>query len=66
MTSVAHDRFGQFGGRYVPETLIPAIDELERAYDEARQDPAFVRELDHMLAVHFGWWDVLVEKKKPL
>ena len=30
-----------FGGRYVPETLIPALDELERAYDEARADPAF-------------------------
>ncbi|HSQ31670.1 MAG TPA: tryptophan synthase subunit beta [Gemmatimonadaceae bacterium] len=54
MTTVAHDRFGAFGGRYVPETLIPAIDELERAYDRARQDPAFVAELDHMLTTYVG------------
>jgi tryptophan synthase beta subunit len=32
-----------------PETLIPAIDELERAYDEARADPTFVAELEEML-----------------
>ncbi|MEO7085856.1 MAG: tryptophan synthase subunit beta [Gemmatimonadaceae bacterium] len=50
----ATDRFGAFGGRYVPETLIPAIDELERAYDEARQDPAFVAELDAMLTHYVG------------
>jgi tryptophan synthase beta chain len=48
------DRFGAFGGRYVPETLIPAIDELERAYDEARADPAFVNELNGMLANYVG------------
>ncbi|HTJ23625.1 MAG TPA: tryptophan synthase subunit beta [Gemmatimonadaceae bacterium] len=54
MTTVAHDRFGAFGGRYVPETLIPAIDELGRAYDRARQDPAFVAELDHMLTTYVG------------
>jgi len=54
MTTVAHDRFGVFGGRYVPETLIPAIDELERAYDRARQDPGFIAELDHMLTTYVG------------
>ena len=48
------DRFGVFGGRYVPETLIPALDELERAYDEARADPAFVAELEDMLANYVG------------
>ena len=48
------DRFGAFGGRYVPETLIPAIDELERAYDEARADPAFVDELNDMLVNYVG------------
>ena len=48
------DRFGVFGGRYVPETLIPAIDELERAYDEARVDPTFVAELEEMLANYVG------------
>ena len=48
------DRFGPFGGRYVPETLIPAIDELERAYDEAREDPAFRREHEEMLHHYVG------------
>ena len=36
--------FGQFGGRYVPEALITALDELERVYDEAKHDPAFQKE----------------------
>ena len=38
-------RFGDFGGRYVPETLMTAVQELEDAYDEARLDPAFETEL---------------------
>jgi tryptophan synthase beta chain len=53
-SSAATDRFGAFGGRYVPETLIPAIDELERAYDEARQDPTFIAELEQMLTHYVG------------
>ena len=36
-------RFGDFGGRYVPEALIPACEELEAAYREARADPSFQR-----------------------
>ena len=48
------DRFGAFGGRYVPETLIPALDELERAYDAARADAAFQHELEHMLTTYVG------------
>ena len=48
------DRFGAFGGRYVPETLIPALDELDRAFDEAMADPAFRAELDTMLADYVG------------
>jgi tryptophan synthase beta chain len=51
---VLHDRFGAFGGRYVPETLIPAIDELERAYNAARVDPAFIAELEDMLRHYAG------------
>jgi tryptophan synthase beta chain len=51
---VQPDRFGAFGGRYVPETLIPAIDALDRAYDEARTDPSFVAELEHMLTNYVG------------
>lgn len=37
--------WGQFGGRYVPEALITALDELQRVYDEAKADPEFTREL---------------------
>ena len=54
MTTAQHDRFGAFGGRYVPETLVPAIDELTHAYDEARDDPAFVTELTRMLTTYVG------------
>ena len=54
MTIAQTDRFGAFGGRYVPETLIPAIDALDRAYDEARADPSFVAELEHMLSTYVG------------
>jgi len=50
----AVDRFGVFGGRYVPETLIPALDELERQYDAARADPAFEGEVEHMLTTYVG------------
>jgi tryptophan synthase beta chain len=54
MTTAQQDRFGVFGGRYVPETLIPAIDDLEQAYDAARIDPAFLAELDQMLTTYVG------------
>ncbi len=59
MTGVAStvapsDRFGPFGGRYVPETLIPALDELEGALAVAQQDPAFLAELDHLLREYVG------------
>ncbi|MBV8401823.1 MAG: tryptophan synthase subunit beta, partial [Acetobacteraceae bacterium] len=39
-------RFGAFGGRFVAETLMPLILDLESAYNEARSDPAFKTELD--------------------
>ena len=56
MTVAVHpsDRFGQFGGKYVPETLIPALDELEDAYATAQADPAFRAELSTMLATYVG------------
>jgi len=53
-TPEATDRFGVFGGRYVPETLIPALDELERYYDEARADPTFEADVEHMLTTYVG------------
>jgi tryptophan synthase beta chain len=45
--------FGLFGGRYVAETLMPLILELERAYEQAKRDPAFQRELDG-LSLHYA------------
>jgi tryptophan synthase beta chain len=47
-------RFGPFGGRYVPETLIPALDELVKEYDKARRDPKFKAELDYYLKQYVG------------
>ena len=48
------DRFGVFGGKYVPETLIPALDELEMAYAVAQDDPGFRAELSQMLSTYVG------------
>jgi len=48
------DRFGPFGGRYVPETLIPALDELQLAFATATADPAYLAELDHLLRDYVG------------
>jgi tryptophan synthase beta chain len=46
--------FGSYGGRYVPETLMAPIEMLERAYLEARNDPAFQRELGNLLTHYVG------------
>ena len=46
--------FGPYGGMFVPETLIPAVEEVRAAYDAARRDPDFQRELDAMLADYAG------------
>ncbi len=53
-TTAAGDRFGLFGGRYVPETLIPALDELDAAFAAAIADPAFLRDVDEMLSTYVG------------
>jgi tryptophan synthase beta chain len=47
-------RFGEFGGRFVPETLVPACMELEAAFTEAWADPVFRAELDHLLTSYAG------------
>ncbi len=54
LTSTASDRFGAFGGRYVPETLIPALEQLTAAYREAMADPAFRDRLDTELRDYVG------------
>jgi tryptophan synthase beta chain len=50
----ARGRFGAYGGRFVPETLIPALDELEASWRAAREDTAFHRELDDLLTRFAG------------
>ncbi|MHB8636283.1 MAG: tryptophan synthase subunit beta [Fimbriimonadaceae bacterium] len=50
----ARGRFGAYGGRYVPETLMPALQELEAAFDEAWADPSFRAELDQLLKEFVG------------
>jgi tryptophan synthase beta chain len=48
------ERFGRYGGRYVPETLMPALSGLEQAWLDAREDPGFRAELDDLLATYVG------------
>ncbi|MDW8053993.1 MAG: tryptophan synthase subunit beta [Anaerolineae bacterium] len=53
-TPDATGKFGAYGGRFVPETLMPVLDELIEAYDELRQDPAFRAEYEHLLHTYVG------------
>jgi tryptophan synthase beta chain len=50
----ARGYFGEFGGRYVPETLVEPVEQLERAYFKARDDPAFQAELARLLKQYVG------------
>lgn len=56
-------KFGQFGGRFVPEALIGALDELERTHAEAMVDPIFLSELAHLNATYVGRPSILTEAK---
>lgn len=47
-------RFGEFGGKYIPETLVPAIEELEENYLKFKNDKKFKKELDYYLKVYAG------------
>jgi len=47
-------KFGPYGGQFVPETLMPALEELIAAYDKARHDPAFVAEFEGLLSSYVG------------
>ena len=46
--------FGEYGGRFVPETLMPALEELEAAWRSAREEPAFKAELNELLRRYAG------------
>ena len=49
-----HGKFGPYGGQFVPETLMPAVEELVAAYEEARNDPAFMEQFKHLLHTYVG------------
>ncbi len=53
-TQTLPQKFGPYGGQFVPETLMPALAELEEAYLAARSDPGFQAELDHLLRTYVG------------
>ena len=56
--------FGDFGGRFVPESLIGALDELDATYQHARTDPAFIRELAHLHKTYTGRPSIITEAPK--
>jgi tryptophan synthase beta chain len=56
--------FGEFGGRFVPESLIAALDELDRTYHEAKSDPSFVEELAHLHKTYTGRPSIITEAPK--
>ena len=60
----ATGHFGRFGGRFAPEALMAALDELTREFEAARQDPAFTAELDDLLANYAGRPSLLTEAKR--
>ncbi len=56
--------FGPYGGRFVPEALVAALDELTTAYDVARRDPAFQAELGRLLATYAGRPTALTDARR--
>jgi tryptophan synthase beta chain len=60
----ARGRFGAFGGRFVPETLMPALEELEREFDAAWADPAFHAEYNRLLSDYVGRPSPLTEARR--
>jgi len=60
----ARGRFGPFGGRFVPETLMPALEELVSAYEEARSDHLFHQELESLLGDYAGRETPLYEARR--
>ncbi|NKZ07498.1 tryptophan synthase subunit beta [Actinomadura latina] len=60
----ATGHFGRFGGRFAPEALMAALDELTREFEAAKRDPAFTAELDDLLANYAGRPSLLTEAKR--
>ncbi len=61
---VGHGRFGAYGGQYVPETIMPALADLEAGYAAARSDPSFVQQLDDLLRNYVGRPTPLYEARR--
>lgn len=57
-------RFGIYGGQYITETLMNALDELEKAYNEAKNDPAFIKELNYYYKTYANRPSLLYHAKK--
>ena len=64
MTTLLPPKFGPYGGQFVPETLMPALIELEQAFVDAQKDPAFRREFEGLLATFVGRPTPLTYAKK--
>jgi len=56
--------FGEYGGRFVPESLIAALDELEATYNQAKTDPSFLKELDELNKTYVGRPSIITEVPK--
>ncbi len=63
-TDIRAGHFGQFGGRYVPEALIGALDEIESAHNAAQKDPVFLAELAHLHKTYSGRPSIITEAKR--
>jgi tryptophan synthase beta chain len=63
-TDIRAGHFGQFGGRYVPEALIGALDEIEVAHNAAQKDPEFLAELAHLHKTYSGRPSIITEVKR--
>ena len=63
-TDIRAGHFGQFGGRYVPEALIGALDEIENAHNAAQKDPVFLAELAHLHKTYSGRPSIITEAKR--
>lgn len=63
-TDIRAGHFGQFGGRYVPEALIGALDEIEVAHNAAQKDPEFLAELAHLHKTYSGRPSIITEAKR--
>ncbi|MCR4901387.1 MAG: tryptophan synthase subunit beta [Butyrivibrio sp.] len=64
MQEAVNGRFGEYGGQYIPETLMNAVQELEEAYNKYKNDPEFKREFKDLLVNYAGRPSLLYEAKK--